>query len=216
MIQIFYQQQAVILCEPATVKNMGPNDVCRFGSDIRSLGPLPAFFQTHPNIRRLFIPTDHPDQTLAEIAALHKEIHAAGGLVQNEDGSILMIFRNGYWDLPKGKQEPGEDIRTTAIREVEEECGISNLCCKDLICRTYHTYEMFGETCFKTTHWYAMQHTGQETLQPQTEEGITSLAWVAEKEIPDRLINTYPSIREVFYRRSTTSMDSSNEASGVK
>ena len=32
-------------------------------------------------------------------------IEAAGGLVKNEDGEYLFIFRNNKWDLPKGKIE---------------------------------------------------------------------------------------------------------------
>ena len=35
-------------------------------------------------------------------------IEAAGGLVFNKDGHLLMIFRNGKWDLPKGKLETVE------------------------------------------------------------------------------------------------------------
>ena len=54
-------------------------------------------------------------------------IEAAGGLVYNLDNQLLMIFRNGKWDLPKGKLNPGEIIRQCAIREVKEECGINNL-----------------------------------------------------------------------------------------
>ena len=30
-------------------------------------------------------------------------IKAAGGLVKNNKGEILLIFRRGKWDLPKGK-----------------------------------------------------------------------------------------------------------------
>ena len=54
-------------------------------------------------------------------------IEAAGGLVYNAKDQLLMIFRNGKWDLPKGKLEVGENIEQCAMREVEEECGISGL-----------------------------------------------------------------------------------------
>ena len=54
-------------------------------------------------------------------------VEASGGLVFNKDGDILMIFRNGKWDLPKGKLEIGESVEECAIREVEEECGIVGL-----------------------------------------------------------------------------------------
>jgi len=45
-------------------------------------------------------------------------------IIKNE---ILFIFRNGKWDLPKGKAEAKETINQTAIREVEEETGITGL-----------------------------------------------------------------------------------------
>ena len=54
-----------------------------------------------------------------------KDVRAAGGLVENSEGAFLFIFRNGKWDLPKGKMEKGEKKKETALREVEEECGIS-------------------------------------------------------------------------------------------
>ncbi|MBO7279110.1 MAG: NUDIX domain-containing protein [Bacteroidales bacterium] len=198
MVQIFYQQQSLILCHPTELEHIGPDDVCRFGQDLQDLGPLPAFFEAHPKIQRLYIPTEDPIKTLAAITALHKEVHAAGGLVQNPTGAYLMIYRNGCWDLPKGKHEAGESIEETAVREVEEECGLTQVQRKEKICTTYHTYEMFGETCLKATHWYAMDYTGQEEPQPQTEEGITHIEWVHEAALAERLTNTYPSIREVF------------------
>ncbi len=68
------------------------------------------------------------------------EVNAAGGLVTvrmpepagvtgggrngKDSARYLFIRRNGLWDLPKGHQEAGEDIRTTALREVSEETGI--------------------------------------------------------------------------------------------
>ena len=55
------------------------------------------------------------------------EVNAAGGLVTNSRGEFLLIRRSGLWDLPKGHQEPGEDLEKTALREVEEETGLKGL-----------------------------------------------------------------------------------------
>ena len=54
-------------------------------------------------------------------------IYAAGGIVYNNSQQILMIFRNNFWDLPKGKLELNEKIEDCAIREVEEETGVKEL-----------------------------------------------------------------------------------------
>ena len=54
-------------------------------------------------------------------------ILAGGGVVTNEHGDLLMIFRRGKWDLPKGKLDKGETIEACALREVTEETGVQNL-----------------------------------------------------------------------------------------
>ncbi len=128
----------------------------------------------------------------------YTQINAGGGLVENENGEYLMIFRNGFWDLPKGKQEEGEDISLTALREVEEECGIGNLQLGELICITHHTYQMNGLNMLKHTYWYKMHYCGKHTLKPQTEENIQEAKWVKKEDVPQYLENTYPSIKEVF------------------
>jgi hypothetical protein len=45
-----------------------------------------------------------------------KLVQAAGGLVKNKDGEILLIFRRGKWDLPKGKLDKNETILDCSIR----------------------------------------------------------------------------------------------------
>ena len=54
-------------------------------------------------------------------------VQAAGGLVENDEGKVLIIFRRGKWDLPKGKMDEGETPALCAIREVEEETGLRNI-----------------------------------------------------------------------------------------
>jgi len=51
----------------------------------------------------------------------------ASVIVINNDGEILLQQRadNKQWGLPGGCQELGENLRTTAIRELYEETGIS-------------------------------------------------------------------------------------------
>ncbi len=126
------------------------------------------------------------------------EIHTAGGIVQNQQKEILFIERLGKWDLPKGKIEKGETAEMAAIREVEEETGVSGLKLKKKIGNTYHTYESFGKHFLKTTEWYYMTIKGEQYLRPQKEEHITDLKWVKTSQIKDPISNTYPSIKDIL------------------
>jgi len=132
-------------------------------------------------------------------------IGAAGGLVKNTKGEILFIQRLGKWDLPKGKIEKGEDAQGAAVREVEEECGISGLSIVGELSPTYHTYlpdRQAGlqddEKILKKTHWFEMLCKDDEPLKPQIEEGITEVRWFSESEMEMVLDNTYNSIRELL------------------
>ena len=125
-------------------------------------------------------------------------IKAAGGLVKNHKGEILMIFRRGKWDLPKGKLDAGETIEECALREVEEETGLKNLELRKFLKITFHTYVQFGKHILKETHWYSMIAKGNENLIPQTEEDITETRWIKKTDLKNYLSNTFPAIAEIL------------------
>lgn len=128
------------------------------------------------------------------------KILAGGGIVENEESKILLQFRRGKWDLPKGKLEEGERIEDCAVREVEEETGLQNITLGNLIDITTHFYRENGVDIEKETHWFAMNVEGKQRLEPQLEEDITELRWVAREEIKDYLNNTYKNIEEILER----------------
>ncbi len=137
--------------------------------------------------------------TLRKLSKTVRLIEAAGGLVKNERKEYLVIFRNGIWDLPKGKIEEGEKTRKAAVREVEEECGIRVKKAGRKICKTYHVYmQRNEELALKKTHWYRMKAEGQEKLKPQKEEGITKACWFTREKFTILTKNTYPSIVDVL------------------
>ena len=123
-------------------------------------------------------------------------IEAAGGVVMKEE-QMLFIFRNGKWDLPKGKLEEGESIEFCAVREVKEECGVSDLKIVSPLTKTYHTYQQGDQLILKITHWFLMQSTSNSKLVPQTEEGIEIVEWKDENTVQQALENTYPNIIRV-------------------
>jgi 8-oxo-dGTP pyrophosphatase MutT (NUDIX family) len=129
----------------------------------------------------------------------YKLIEAAGGLVKNRRGRILLIFRLGFWDLPKGKVEKNEKITDAAVREVQEECGIKELTIVNELPVTYHTYLLKNQQVIKKTHWFEMNYTGFSLkLIPQTEENITDARWMDRKDLVKVMEDTYPLIKGVL------------------
>jgi len=125
-------------------------------------------------------------------------IEAAGGVVFNELEQVLWIYRNDRWDLPKGKIEHKEERTTAAIREVEEECGITNLVLKDFLIPTYHIYAYKEAHVLKITYWYEMFTNSGQALVPQLEEGITEVSWLKGIEMQEAIKDTYDNIKLVF------------------
>ena len=102
-------------------------------------------------------------------------VRAAGGIVTAPDGTMLLIQRNGRWDLPKGKVESGETLLQAALREVEEETGIKCVSALSRECvsadaqdtkaitqlrnyaiKTYHIFNLYGGWHLKQTSWFPM------------------------------------------------------------
>jgi 8-oxo-dGTP pyrophosphatase MutT (NUDIX family) len=153
---------------------------------------------SHPQVAGIVILQKDLTQLQTEFKAAFKIIEAGGGIVQNEAGEILFIYRLNKWDLPKGKLEKGETIEFCAQREVEEETGVTNLTLKSKIGETYHIYQEKGEQILKVSHWYHFTCPSHQNTIAQTEENITEVKWVAIKNIQEPLENTYNNIREIL------------------
>lgn len=198
MHKIYFEKRCMIICPPDEQALTDPNAIMfRIGSS-SDIHALVEMVEATDSLHRIYIPTDDLEGTYHSICAEFLEVNAGGGLVSNRRGDYLLINRNGLWDLPKGHQDPGEDIETTALREVREETGIDQLQSRGLICVTDHCYRRNDIWHLKHTWWYDMLYTDPTDLTPQTEEDITKAAWVAKSSLPPYLLNTYPSIQEVF------------------
>lgn len=153
--------------------------------------------ESDEHIKEVFVYNNAPETLFGYLKELCDLIEAAGGVVQNEQDDILMIYRRGFWDLPKGKIDPGETKEQAAVREVSEECGIPEPEIIRELQTTYHTYFLKGRRILKPSYWYLMRSTDQE-LTPQTEEDIEIAQWTAPSALSPLLEKAYPSIRELL------------------
>lgn len=198
MHKIYFEKRAIIICTPDDQALSDPNAILFSVGESIDIHTLVEMVETSDSLHRICIPTGNVEETYRKVCSEFLEVNAGGGLVSNRRGDFLLINRNGLWDLPKGHQDPGEDIAATALREVREETGINDLALRDLICITDHCYKRNGVWHLKHTWWYDMLYTDPTDLTPQREEDISKAAWVAKSSLPPFLLNTYPSIVEVF------------------
>ena len=126
-----------------------------------------------------------------------KYVLAAGGVVHNERGESLMIYRNHRWDLPKGHVDGDESDEECAVREIAEETGVEGAKIVRFLCNTLHSFDVYGVWEITRTAWYELEADTTET-KPQAEEGISCAKWCSEEEVAENLKATYPTIREVF------------------
>jgi 8-oxo-dGTP pyrophosphatase MutT (NUDIX family) len=125
-------------------------------------------------------------------------VKAAGGFVLNETNEVLIMFRRGKWDLPKGKMDKKETSEECAVRETKEETGLKNIKLISPLITTYHTYHEGSKYVLKETKWFTMKISGEQKLIPQATEQITKLVWVGKTDLKKYLQNAFPSVKDVL------------------
>ncbi|MEO5975846.1 MAG: NUDIX domain-containing protein [Chryseolinea sp.] len=148
------------------------------------------------SLRSLYISAVDYDGIKEYLRKKFKVVKAAGGLVRKKD-KFLMIYRMKKWDLPKGKRERGENNKTTAVREVQEECNV-NVKLGKKICTTWHTYTMNSRAIIKKTRWYIMDVVDDSRMRPAIAEDIEETRWMNRKEVYHALEHSYKSVSYVF------------------
>ena len=158
---------------------------------------IPKLFmqtKTTKSATTYFVLLKNPVEDFSLIKKKIKVIKAAGGVVKNGEGDYLFIYRLGKWDLPKGKVDPGETMKKTAVREVEEECGVMVDYLGPKVTTSYHAYQLKGEVVIKKTNWYEMGVNKVPRLKPQLDEDITKATWLPKDKFGKVRKNTYPLI----------------------
>ena len=128
------------------------------------------------------------------IKNIFRQAPAAGGVVII-DNKFVAIESNGIPDLPKGHIENGESPEVAALREVEEETGITDLEITQELPATWHCYLLDNQWTIKKTNWYLMKTASGMKNIPQTEEGISKVYLVDKKGVNEFEKNTFESLK---------------------
>jgi len=161
------------------------------------LQSLIAKLENSKNSMQLCLHSSDLPKLWCDFKSMYSVITAGGGLVENPKGSLLFIYRHKKWDLPKGKKEKGESIEESAVREVQEECGLQHLVLGRKLITTWHTFGSPDNRKLKKSVWFHM-YSAQQQLIPQEEEGISKIRWVKPERVSKKLEKAYPSITEVL------------------
>jgi mutator protein MutT len=136
---------------------------------------------------------------------------SAGGLVIDFSGTRgLLIGRIDHkdatrerllWSLPKGHIEAGETPEQAAIREVQEETGITSEITKSIGVIDFW-FMAGGKRIHKTVHHYIFKEVSGE-LTPQITE-VDEVSWFPLSEIVDRL--AYPDEKKLIAKSGEISL----------
>ena len=148
-------------------------------------------------LRTLTLITEKKKKLILHLKDQFKIVKAGGGLVI-KDGKLLMIYRLGMWDLPKGKLNKKENPQEGALREVEEECNIQVRAVRTLP-KTWHSYAYKGNKILKRTSWYLMECLDDSLMKPQAEEFIEEVKFMSPEEVEAILPQAYASIAFVIH-----------------
>lgn len=121
--------------------------------------------------------------------ATRKE-HSAGGAVFRRVGSgleWLVCKHSGYhkWVLPKGLVEEGESVEETAVREVEEECGIKTKIVAKLSEPEKYTYTMNGVKVDKQVDYFVMEYLSGDIVDHDWE--MEEVVWLPFDQALEKL-----------------------------
>lgn len=195
MYEVFIDNKKILFTDSS--QNLNNFNYPIFALDFLKVKNYYDFLERLPPSDSIIIVCKHKEKAWLKFVDYFELIEAAGGIVTFDD-SFLAIFRNEKWDLPKGKLEKNENPVLGAMREIQEECGVSDMIFVNEICDTFHTYEFNGKPVLKKTYWYHFNVTKQQELIPQIEEGITEATWMKNNNKQTFIDNTFESIKEVL------------------
>lgn len=122
------------------------------------------------------------------ISARGPDVVAAGAVVFRKDngGEVLLVHRPKYddWAWPKGKQDPGEHVTATAVREVLEETGVEIRLDRPL---RRQVYEISGGRSKSVHYWVGRVLGDPDVSGYAVNQEIDDVAWVGVQKARDLL-----------------------------
>lgn len=117
------------------------------------------------------------------------DVVAAGAVVVRKTGSgreVLLVHRPKYddWSFPKGKQDPGEHVTTTAVREVLEETGVEVRLGRPLLPQLY---AVSGGRAKKVHYWVGHVVGDDDVSGYEPNAEVDRLAWYSLDEAAHRV-----------------------------
>ncbi len=201
MYKVFFNDRLIKICACKNAKK--DNLTVKFDEPVTKT-EIQNWFDTFAKktTKETILTHPEPDILFQSFREIFQEKPAAGGIVNSTD-KLLFIFRNGKWDLPKGKIEPDENPAEAALREVSEECVITGQTIKKQLPSTYHIYYLTGKNneriwVFKETFWFEMNYNGSEMIVPQEEVVITDAGWFKKDELGKIMGNTYENLKQII------------------
>lgn len=198
MYKIFFGNRIIYLDREANILNRKDIHLFYRYSSIENLQMFIENFDEVPQWNKVCLFNENFEQMVDHFKSIFTFAEAAGGVVVNESGKVLLIKRNGIFDLPKGHVEKGETYEETALREVKEETGLKHLKIDSTLHPTFHTYISHDIKHLKKTYWYLMKGDEKDALKPQSNEGIEEVFWCDIKDLNKFTNNMYASLLDVL------------------
>lgn len=137
----------------------------------------------------------------------------AGFMLVNADGKVFVGERIdkkalGFWQMPQGGIDKGEDVRDAALRELEEEIGVAAHLV-EVIAQGSRPFlydlprELLGKVWKgkyrgQEQHWYLGRFLGTDAdidLEAHDPPEFRAFRWVSPSELPDLIV---PFKRDVY------------------
>lgn len=196
MYKIYCNEHLLVLADHLPESAGDWTLVSRYRGKPKTFFPFLDAFEKRSGREQVWLYHEDLDRLWSDFRQLFTVVEAGGGLVRNPAGEILVIYRKGVLDLPKGKQEPGEGMKETAIREVMEETGLTHVVCGDYLGETWHLFKEKKRRFLKHTDWFLMA-AEQQHVVPQKEEGIEEVTWMSPETYLNAEKQTFRNIRDM-------------------